>query len=78
MITQLDTPLPMDTPKGPAWAHFVIDYGAEHHLLWVCFIKESGQCWTFPNPQVLLEKNVTMGIRTTHVPPPCEVAGPPR
>lgn len=63
MILQLNPILPLDTPRGPAWAHFMIDYGSEHHLLWVCFLKESGECWTFTNPEIKLEKNVTMGVR---------------
>lgn len=63
MITELLQPLPLDTPKGKAWAHFLIDYGTEHHLLWVCFLRESGECWTFRNPEIRLEKNVTMQVR---------------
>lgn len=27
MIKQLNPPLPLTTPQGKAWAHFVIDYG---------------------------------------------------
>lgn len=54
----------MDTPKGKAWAHFLIDRSQDHHLEWVCFICETGECWTFQNPAVRLEKNETMGIRT--------------
>ena len=33
MILQLNPPLPLETPKGKAWAHFIIDYGLEHDLL---------------------------------------------
>lgn len=64
MLTELAKPLPLDTPKGPAWAHFVVDYGSEHHLMWVCFVRATGECWTFANPEVRLEKNATMGVRT--------------
>ena len=35
-LTQLNPPLPLETSKGPGWAHFVIDYGQESALLWVC------------------------------------------
>ncbi len=63
MITQLNPTIPLDTPKGPAHAHLVIDYGQEHHLLWVCFLDASGQCWCFKNPQVRLRANPTMGVR---------------
>ncbi len=62
-LLQLDPPLPLDTPKGPALAHIVIDLGVEHHLLWVCFLDASGECWTYPNPEVRARANVTMGRR---------------
>ena len=39
MITQLNPPLPMQTPKGDGLAHFVIDYGPESDLLWVIFMQ---------------------------------------
>ena len=46
-----------------SFAHFLIDPGQEHHLQWVCFIDETGECWTFSNPEVRLQKNPTMRIR---------------
>lgn len=61
MITQLHPPLHMDTPKGSGWAHFVIDYGLEAHLLWVVFLDAGGECWTVPNPQIRLSRNWTAG-----------------
>jgi hypothetical protein len=61
MILQLDPPLPLITPKGQSLAHFVLDYGAEHHLLWICFLNDGGECWTFPNSQIKMEANLTMG-----------------
>ncbi len=60
MILQLNPQLPLLTPKGKAYAHFLIDYSQEHDLLWVCFIRDTGECWTFPNPQVRLEANETL------------------
>jgi hypothetical protein len=60
MIIQLDPTIPMDTPKGPAKAHFLIDYGQEHHLLWITFIDATGECWTWPNPKVRLQENISM------------------
>lgn len=59
MILQLSPFLPMETPKGRGMAHFLIDYGAEHHLQWVVFLDEAGECWTFSNPQVRLQENQT-------------------
>lgn len=61
MIIQLDTPIPLDTPKGKALAHFVIDYGIEHDLQWVCFIDTTGECWTFRNPEIRAQNNITYG-----------------
>jgi hypothetical protein len=49
MIKQLNPALPLHTPKGRGWAHFLIDYSQEHDLLWVVFLNETGECWTFPN-----------------------------
>lgn len=63
MLKELRQPLPLDTPKGPAYAHFVIDRGTESHLEWVCFMRETGECWTFQNPLIRLQPNFTMGIR---------------
>jgi hypothetical protein len=65
MITQLDPPLPMETPKGLGLAHFVIDYGPESHLMWVVFLDDGGACWTVPNPEIRLQSNWTMGRRDT-------------
>jgi hypothetical protein len=63
MIQQLNPPLPMETPKGSGWAHFVIDYGPETALLWVVFMDADGACWTIPNPEVRMSFNWTMGRR---------------
>lgn len=65
MIKQLNPTIPMSTPKGEGYAHFLIDYGMEEHLLWVCFINETGECWTFRNPQIRLTANETFGRLTT-------------
>ncbi len=63
MITQLNPPLALDTVKGQGWAHFVIDYGPEHDLMWVVFMDKDGACWTVPNPEIRLQFNWTMGRR---------------
>lgn len=60
-VTQLDPPIPVITPKGEGYAHLMIDYGPEFHLLWVCFQDDTGECWTWPNPDIRAVKNVTMG-----------------
>lgn len=61
MILQLNPPLPLRTPKGDGWAHLVIDYGQEHHLIWVVFLNDGGQCWAIANPDVTMDLNWTMG-----------------
>lgn len=58
MMLQLNPPIPVWTPKGRALAQVLIDYGAEHHLLWVCF-QDNGECWTWENPQIRAETNLT-------------------
>jgi hypothetical protein len=63
LILQLNPAIPLDTPKGKSFAHFLIDMGQEHHLLWVCFVDETGECWTFKNPEIKLQRNETMGVR---------------
>ena len=61
MIIRIDPPLPLETPRGKGMAHFLIDYGIEHDLMWVCFINQTGECWTWRNNDIKLEKNITMG-----------------
>ena len=65
MLTQLNPPLPLTTPKGKAWAHLVIDYGPEADLMWVCFQDEDGACWTWGNRDVRIQANATLGRRAT-------------
>lgn len=61
MILQLNPPIPVETPKGPGMAHLVIDYGIEHNLFWVVFLDATGECWTYTNPEIRAQKNVTLG-----------------
>lgn len=61
MILELRQQLPLITPLGKGRAFFMIDYGSEENLLWVCFMIETGECRTFKNQDVRLEKNETMG-----------------
>lgn len=60
MMLQLDPPLPLDTPKGSALAHVLIDYGPEADLIWVCF-QDNGECWSWQNNEVRAQRNITMG-----------------
>lgn len=60
-ILQLDPPIPLDTPRGPGIAHLVIDYGLEQNLMWTVFLDANGECWTFSNPEIRAQKNITIG-----------------
>ena len=64
-VTQLNPPLPLETPRGKGLAHFMIDYGPEHHLMWTVFIDATGECWTFQNPDIRAGKNITLGRMST-------------
>jgi hypothetical protein len=67
-IIQLNPPLPLNTPKGSALAHFLIDLGPEHNIQWVCFQDDTGQCWTWMNSDVRAPRNVTMHRTTVEDP----------
>ena len=62
-MLRLNPPIPLDTPKGLSDAHVMIDYGSESNILWVCFVRETGECWTWAAKDVRLEKKVTGGVR---------------
>jgi hypothetical protein len=65
-FTQLNPTLPMTVEgKGSGYALAVIDYGPEHHLIWVVAIDETGEIWSASNPQVRMQSNWTMGRRKT-------------
>lgn len=61
MILQLNPPIPVVTPKGKALAHAIIDYGIEHDTQWLCFQDSNGECWTWPNPKIRAQINITHG-----------------
>ena len=66
MFTQLNPPLPLHVlGKGPGHAIGMIDYGPEHHLIWVTAIAGTGEIWCAPNPQVRVESNWTLGRDTS-------------
>lgn len=61
MFTQLDCPLPVHVEgKGAGLAFAVIDYGPEHHLLWVTALDDGGEIWSAPNPLVRMQANWSM------------------
>jgi hypothetical protein len=61
MILEITQLLWLTTPKGQAIAKFLIDYGPEADLQWVCFVQETKEIWTFSNFDVRVETNVTLG-----------------
>lgn len=61
-FTQLNPPIPVHVlEKGDGQAIGVIDYGAEHHLLWVTAIDATGEIWCAPNPRVRMQGNWSLG-----------------
>jgi hypothetical protein len=61
MMIQLNPPIPVDTPKGKGFAYFLLDYSQDHDLCWVTFMDESRECWTFRNPEIRIQANITLG-----------------
>jgi hypothetical protein len=74
VITELRQPLHLETPKGPGWAYFIIDYGTDHHLLWVVFLDADGTCWQVPNPEIRLSANWSLERRYSPTPKSGETA----
>lgn len=66
-IVQLNPTIPVSTPKGNGLAWFLLDYSEEHHIMWIVAIDDTGEIWTFPNPEIRAIKNITMG-RTLNKP----------
>lgn len=65
MILQLNPPLPLISPKGKCLAHFLIDYGIENDIYFVCFQNDTSECWTWSNKFIKIEDNVTYGRQTS-------------
>jgi hypothetical protein len=60
MILQLNPQIPLITPKGKGWAHLVIDYSQEHDLIWVVFLDDTKECWSFGNRDIKIVENITL------------------
>jgi len=60
MIIQLNPPIPMSCPKGNGRAIILIDYSAEDHLIWVIAMDDTGEIWSYQNPFVIMQQNITM------------------
>lgn len=61
-------PFPLVTPKGPGMCIAVMDGGIQHHLTWVVIDDATGQIWSWENPQVRGDKNLTWGRSSPEVP----------
>jgi hypothetical protein len=59
-VTVTPCNFPFNTIKGKATARFMIDYGAEDNLMWVCFLKKNGECWCFQNKDIRMEPNFSL------------------
>ena len=57
---QLNPVIPVETPRGKAMAHIMIDYGAEHYVLFLCFLDEARECRLYRNDEVKIQNNETM------------------
>ncbi len=72
-MLQLNPPLPLNTPKGEGFAHFLIDYGPESDLYWTVFITATGEIWTFSNrevrPRVMFLEARTSRLENVHISP---------
>lgn len=69
-FTQLNPPLPMMTPLGEAWAHFIWSEGLETNVHFGCFQVETGENWWWENHNVRLVKNISVGhVNLTPIPP---------
>jgi hypothetical protein len=61
IVIRLNPVVWVQTPLGDADAEFMIEVGDEHHLQFVCWIHETGECWTFQSHEIRRATNVTMG-----------------
>lgn len=62
MILQLDPQIPVWVKsKGNGRAIGWVDYSCEDHLFWIIAFDETGEVWMVSNPDVRLQKNISMG-----------------
>lgn len=61
MFSELRAYLPVTVPQGKGFAMGMIDYGQEHHLIWIVIMDRTGEIWCVPNPDVRVRPNVSMG-----------------
>jgi hypothetical protein len=54
-------PIEVHTPRGKGVVMFVIDYSVNGNLYWVVNLYETGECWTFRNPEIRFVWNESAG-----------------
>ena len=72
-VVRIDPAIELDTPRGRARAHFLIDYGELTSLCWVTFLADSGECWSFRNRDVRLAPCETFGVRMADIDTPAQL-----
>ncbi len=60
-LKQLNPAIPCITPKGAALAIFISFPSEEHNLLWTVCQDDTGEVWTWENPDIRLTRNITFG-----------------
>lgn len=64
-VTRIDPPIPLMVRRDCVWqkamAHFLIDYGFEHDLMFVTFVDDTHECWTIRAPDVRSQDNISSG-----------------
>ena len=63
MLIQLSPILPLISPLGKCFAHFLLDYGEELDLYWIVFQDDTGECWTWNNKEIKMQPNRTLGTQ---------------
>ena len=61
MITRIEPPIPVTTPKGKAMAIAWLDYGMENDLVWMCVQDDTGEFWQYENADVRARTHLTIG-----------------
>jgi hypothetical protein len=59
IFSQLDPSIPMICPHGRGRAISRTDLNEHHNVLWEIVLDATGQIWTYPNPLVRVQANVT-------------------
>jgi len=52
----LKAKIPLQTPKGNYLANIIVDYGADHGLLWLCTSKSGCVSWHDKDVKLLTKK----------------------